>query len=90
MMKKKTACCALLQDLVDGNGQLAVFFGDHVTGVVGAQFNANVVVHIDPHRMMVVTLSDEGHTGHEGKCLLKVLKPEFSYQFIVCFFPHKG
>jgi len=80
----------LLEQGVDGICQLAVTVGDYAPRIMRVQFNAHITVFVVKRRMMAFLLRQEGHAGHEGECLLKILEPEFPGQSIVLFKPHGG
>lgn len=61
--------------LVDEGGKSDVALGETAT-LVGAERDLNLVVDIEPLRMMVHLLRLQGHSGHEAKGLIEVFKEE--------------
>jgi hypothetical protein len=55
---------------------------------MGVQLQADVGPVVHENRVMPVGLSQEGHAGHEGKCLLKMGKPELPNQTLIPLNPH--
>lgn len=53
--------------IINGFGELSVFFGYGVTGIMCGKPNLNFVVNIAPPRMMVLLLGFNSHPCHKGK-----------------------
>lgn len=59
-------------NLLDGLGQLMVFWGNAVASVVGGERDVHAVPHVVPIGMVVEALGGKGHLCHERKRLNKV------------------
>jgi len=77
-----------LKNFINRERKFAILFGDDIARIVRTEFQFHVVVHIEPCRMVIHLLSDEGHPRHEGKCLLKIFESKLSDELIVNLFPH--
>jgi hypothetical protein len=53
------------------------------------QLYPHIISGIVPRGVVVESLSNESHSGHKCESFLEIGEPEFSYQLIVCFSPHK-
>ena len=74
--------------LINSCGEFAVAVGDGIAGVVSAQMDLHLVVHVAPIGMVVVFLCQKGHTCHERKGFGEVFKNESAAHLIVLFYPH--
>lgn len=55
---------------------------------MGVELKTDGVPHIAPVGVVVLFFGVEGHLGHEGKSLSKVLEREGGLQAVILFFPH--
>src|SRR5438876_12194712 len=65
-----------LSEAIHGGGELYVPFGD-TPGVMGGQRHFDLVVDVEPFRMVVEFFGNERGTGHESKRLVEILEGEF-------------
>src|SRR5690349_39254 len=61
--------------LVHLGGELDVELG-HAAGVVGGQRHFDVLIDIEPLRMVIHLFSDQGRPGHEAEGLVEILEHE--------------
>lgn len=59
-------------DAVDFGRELAVFVGHGISGIVGAERDLDLIIHIAPVGMMVHFFSHKGDFGHKAEGLYEI------------------
>jgi len=79
----------LLQNLVYLDRETPILFGNHITGIMRAQFYSDVIENVEPGRVVIHSFCNECHTCQEREGFLEILETEFADKLIINFLPHK-